>query len=63
MKSKQLNEEKSMLKSTGVYSVLNKKWIKEPTQEEIPDIDEEAFEKLYKEWEDRYLDLIGRVAK
>ena len=44
-------------KSNGVYS-LDNGWIKEPTQEEIPDLDREAFDALFGEWEGRYLDLI-----
>lgn len=45
------------IKSNGIYS-LNTGWVKRPVQQEIPDLDEEAFEKLFTEWEDRYFDLI-----
>ena len=50
--------DKSGGKSNGIYSI-NTGWIKEPVQQDIPDLDEEAFEKLFTEWEDRYFDLIG----
>lgn len=44
----------SALKSNGIYSVLHNKWIKEPVQADIPDLDREAFDKLFNEWEDKY---------
>lgn len=47
--------------SNGIYSVLNNKWIKEPVQQNIPDLDQEdfnnEFEKLdsqFKAFADRY---------
>lgn len=49
------------VKSNGIYSVMNNSWIKEPVKADIPDIDKDAFEKLFKEWEDKYFDLINRV--
>lgn len=48
-----------MAKSNGMYSLYNG-WIKKPVQTAIPDLDEEAFEKEFKKWEDRYFDLIDR---
>ena len=45
-------------KSNGVYS-LKTGWVKRPVQKDIPDLDHEAFDKLFKEWEDKYFDLIG----
>lgn len=45
-------------KSTAIYS-LKKGWIKEPSQESIPKIDEEKLEKLIAEWENKYLKLIA----
>ena len=45
-------------KSNGVYSI-NNGWIKHPEQTAIPDLDKEAFDKLFKEWEDRYNKLVG----
>lgn len=44
-------------KSNGIYS-LNSGWIKEPVQEDIPDIDMEAFRKEFEEWERKYKELI-----
>lgn len=44
-------------KSNGIYS-LNSGWIKEPVQEDIPDIDMEAFRKEFEEWERQYKELI-----
>ena len=44
-------------KSNGIYS-LNSGWIKEPVQEDIPDIDMEAFRKEFEEWEKQYKELI-----
>lgn len=45
-------------KSNGIYSI-NNGWIKKPVQQDIPDLDQEAFDALFSEWEDRYFDLIG----
>ena len=47
-------------KSNGIYS-LNKGWLKKPVQKNIPELDKEAFDKLFIEWEDKYFDLIERV--
>lgn len=49
----------SALVSNGIYSVLHDTWIKEPVQADIPDIDTEVFEKLFKEWEDKYFDVVA----
>lgn len=47
--------------SNGIYSLYNG-WIKEPEQKDIPDIDKEEFDKLFKEWEDKYFNLLdGKV--
>jgi len=43
--------------SNGVYS-LDKGWIKEPVQGNIPEFDESEFEKQFDEWKDRYFDII-----
>ena len=53
--------ENSALVSNGVYSVMNRQWIKEPVAENIPEIDQEVFEKDFKVWEDRYNDLIKTI--
>lgn len=44
-------------KSNGIYS-LNSGWVKEPVQQDIPDLDKEAFDELFNEWEERYINLI-----
>lgn len=49
------------VKSNGIYSVLNNEWIKEPVQSDIPDINQKEFEKLFKEWEDKYFDLLEEI--
>lgn len=40
--------------SGGVYSVLNNKWLKEPVQQDIPEVDQEKLESTLSEWEDKY---------
>lgn len=49
--------QQTALKSNGIYSVLNDEWIKEPVIADIPDIDDNAFEKLLDEWENRYFEI------
>ena len=53
-----LQESKTNTKSNGIYSVQDDKWIKEPVQQDIPDIDREAFDEVFKEYEDRYFEII-----
>ena len=43
--------------SNGVYS-LTKGWIKDPDKYEIPEIDEEKYEQLKKEWEIKYFEVL-----
>lgn len=50
--------DESTAKSNGIYS-LTKGWIKEPVQTDIPDIDFDEFNVEFKNWEDRYLDIIN----
>lgn len=50
--------QQTALKSNGVYSVLNNKWIKEPVPEDIPEIDMDAFETEFEKWEDKYNELL-----
>jgi hypothetical protein len=45
--------------SNGVYSIKQDKWINEPKQVEIPDLDTDRFESQFKMWEDKYLELIA----
>lgn len=49
--------QQTALKSNGVYSVMNDSWIKEPVAEDIPEINQEEFDKLFTEWEDKYFDI------
>lgn len=50
-------EDDMNVKSNGIYS-LNNGWIKFPKEEDIPNIDEDKFEKEFKKWEDRYFKVI-----
>ena len=47
--------------SNGVYSVKKNKWVKKPVQEDIPDYDKEALDKLVSEWEDKCKKLIDEI--
>ena len=47
--------------SNGVYSVKDNDWIKEPELTDIPELDQEAFDKLYQEWENKCKDLIKEI--
>lgn len=47
-------------KSNGIYS-LSTGWIKEPVQQDIPDLDEEEFDKSFSEWENKYFDLLSEI--
>ena len=49
-------------KSNGIYS-LNTGWLKKPVQQDIPDLDKEKFEKLFREWEDKYFDLLKELGE
>ena len=53
--------ENSTRVSNGVYSVLKDSWIKEPEVTEIPELDREAFDELYNEWESKCKDLIKDI--
>lgn len=57
MKNLKEARQQTALKSNGVYSVMNDSWIKEPVAEDIPEINQEEFEKLFNEWEDRYFEI------
>ena len=47
------------LVSNGIYSVVNDGWVKEPTKEDIPEVDQEAIDKAFKPWEKRYKALLA----
>lgn len=49
------------LVSNGIYSVMNDEWVKEPVQVDIPDVDEDAFQKAFEPWEARYIELIQNI--
>lgn len=51
----------TVIKSNGIYSVLTNRWIKEPVQADIPDINQEEFDKLFNEWEDKYFKLLANL--
>lgn len=51
------------VKSNGIYSVMTGKWIKEPVQADIPDLDKDAFDKVFNEWEDKYFELLTKIGK
>lgn len=48
-------------KSHGIYSVLNKKWIKDPDIEDIPEIDEKELESRFNYWKKSYEDLLKDI--
>ena len=48
--------------SNGVYSIKKDKWEKKPVQEEIPEYDKEALNKLVDKWEKKCKDLLDRIA-
>lgn len=52
-------DEMGSAKSNGVYSIENG-WVKEPVQQDIPDLDSDAFDSMFSEWEDKYLELMDR---
>ena len=47
--------------SNGVYSVKKNKWVKKPVQEDIPEYDKEALNKLVDEWEEKCKNLIDDI--
>lgn len=53
--------EDSVRVSNGVYSVKKNKWIKKPVQEDIPEYDTNALDKLVEKWETLCKDLIDDI--
>ena len=47
--------------SNGIYSILNDKWIKEPVQAIIPDIDYNKLDQILAPYEERYNELITKI--
>lgn len=56
-----IETEDSTRVSNGIYSVKKNKWIKKPVQEEIPEYDTKALDKLVVEWEDKCVKLIDEI--
>ena len=40
---------------------MNDEWVKEPTKEDIPEVDQDAIDKAFKPWEKRYKALISKI--
>lgn len=53
--------ENSARVSNGVYSVKKNKWVKKPVQEDIPEYDKEALEKLVSKWQEKCEKLITDI--
>ena len=47
--------------SNGIYSVKKNKWVKKPVQEDIPDYDTKALDRLTAKWEIKCKDLINDI--
>ena len=56
-----IETEESTRVSNGIYSVKKNKWLKKPIQEEIPDYDTKALDKLVDEWENKCKKLIDDI--
>lgn len=54
--------EKTPRNSNGVYSIKKDKWEKKPVQEEIPEYNKEALDKLVTKWEKKCKDLLDKIA-
>jgi predicted nucleotidyltransferase len=49
------------LVSNGIYSVMKDDWVKKPTKEDIPEVDQEAIDKAFKPWEEKYRSLVNKI--
>jgi predicted nucleotidyltransferase len=49
------------LVSNGIYSVMKDEWVKKPTKEAIPEVDQEAIDKAFKPWEEKYRALVNKI--
>lgn len=47
--------------SNGIYSVKKNKWVKKPVQEDIPEYNKDALDKLVDEWEEKCKKLIDDI--
>lgn len=57
-----IEDAKNKRVSGGVFSVLNNDWLQQPVAKDIPEIDKEAFDEAFNEWEDKYLSLMENVS-
>ena len=48
-------------RSGGIYSIKDNKWLKQPKQVEVPDIDYDALYKEFKDWEEKYFELVNHI--
>ena len=53
--------EKTPRNSNGVYSIKKDKWEKKPVQEDIPEYDTKALNKLVDKWEAKCKDLLDKI--
>lgn len=53
--------ENSTRVSNGIYSVKKNKWVKKPVQEDIPEYDKKALDKLVTEWETKYKNIVKDI--
>ena len=49
------------LVSNGIYSVMYDKWVKEPTKDDIPEVDITEIDKEVAPWEERYKELVAKL--
>lgn len=49
------------LVSNGIYSVMYDKWVKEPTKDDIPEVDMTELDKEIAPWEEKYKELVARL--
>lgn len=49
------------LVSNGIYSVMYDKWIKEPTKDDIPEVDMTEIDSEVAPWEERYKELVAKL--
>lgn len=47
-------------KSNGIYS-LNTGWVKKPVQQDVPELDKDAFDAKFSEWKDKYYALLDEI--
>jgi hypothetical protein len=40
---------------------MKDEWVKKPTKEAIPEVDQEAIDKAFKPWEEKYRSLVNKI--